>query len=480
MTKSVFIHDNFLLNNEIARELYHDVARQLPVIDYHNHLPPEDIASNRQFKNLHQIWLAGDHYKWRAMRTCGVNEERITGNESEWGKFYAWAETVPKTVRNPLYHWTHMELAKPFGIRDRLLNGETADEIWEACNEMLADPEFTAVEILKKSGVELVATTDDPTDSLVYHQQYRQSKGRPFQMVPTFRPDKGMSVENHELFAKWIERLEEVTNRSVSTFQDLMDALKMRHDAFHELGCRASDHGISEPFSEPFTVEEVDRIFQKARSGKEITEMEARQYKSAFLFMCGVMNAEKGWVFQLHIGAIRNNNTRMFNILGADSGYDSMGDFRIAQPLARLLNQLDMENQLPRTVLYNINPADNEVMATMAGNFQDGVIPGKIQHGPPWWFLDQKNGIEKQLDSLSDMGILSEFIGMTTDSRSFLSFSRHDYFRRILCNSLGRDVEKGLIPNEREMLDQLVKKICYLNAKSYFRYPETEAGKPAR
>lgn len=472
MTKTTFIHDNFLLQNETGRELYHDVAKNLPVIDYHNHLPPADIASNRQFENLYQIWLAGDHYKWRAMRTCGVNEEWITGNRSDREKFIAWAETVPKTVRNPLYHWTHMELAEPFGIRNRLLNGETAAGIWEECNEMLARPEFTAVEILKKSGVELVATTDDPTDLLTYHQQYRQKKDQPFSMVPTFRPDKGMAIENAEAFNTWTGLLEAASDRSITTFQEFLDALKSRHDAFHELGCRASDHGISEPFSEPFTLAEVERIFRKARSGKGVTQLEAHQFKSAFLFFCGQMNAEKEWVFQLHIGAIRNNNSRMFNKMGADSGYDSMGDPRIAQPLARLLNQLDKENQLPRTVLYNINPADNEVMATMTGNFQDGVIPGKIQHGPPWWFMDQKNGIEKQMDSLSDMGILSEFIGMTTDSRSFLSFSRHSYFRRILCNLIGQDAEQGVIPQDKEMLTDLIKKICYLNAKSYFRYPE--------
>lgn len=472
MTKPAFIVDNFLLQNKTAAELYHDVAKLQPVIDYHNHLPPADIANNRQFENLTQIWLAGDHYKWRAMRTCGVDEERITGDRSDREKFIAWAETVPKTLRNPLYHWTHMELAEPFGIRDRLLNGETAAHIWEECNEMLAEPGFTAVEILKKSGVELVATTDDPTDLLTDHQQFNQKGDQPFKMVPTFRPDKGMAIENTEAFLAWTSLLEAASDRSVDSFQDLLGALKSRHDAFHELGCRASDHGISEPFSEPFTLSEVERIFQKARSGKVVTELEARQYKSAFLFYCGQMNAEKNWVFQLHIGAIRNNSTRMYNKLGADSGYDSMGDFRIAEPLSRLLNQLDRENQLPRTVLYNINPADNEVMCTMTGNFQDGVIPGKIQHGPPWWFMDQKNGIEKQLDSLSDIGILSEFIGMTTDSRSFLSFSRHDYFRRILCNMLGQDVEKGIIPQDQGLLKQLVKKICYLNAKAYFRYPE--------
>jgi len=471
MKTSAFIHEHFLLNNETARRLYHETASGMPIIDYHNHLPPEDIMSDRQYQNLTELWLEGDHYKWRAMRTCGVDEELITGSASDKAKFMAWAETVPKTVKNPLYHWTHLELADPFGITTRLLNGDTAQAIWDECNNMLQDPSFSARSLLKRRRVEVVATTDDPAASLSHHNAYQDEEDKDFNMVPTFRPDKGMHIRDSKAFKGWIEDMSEQADIDILTSSDLFDALEKRHDDFHKLGCRASDHGVSEPFSDPFTMNDVERIFQKAIMGEHITGEDERIFKSAFLYFCGLMNAEKGWVYQLHIGSIRNNNTRLYKKLGPDSGFDSIGDAEMARPLARLLDRLDVEDKLPKTVLYNINPCDNELMATMAGNFQDGIIAGKVQHGPPWWFLDQKNGIENQVESLSNMGILSEFIGMTTDSRSFLSFSRHDYFRRIFCNIIGTDAELGLIPNDMEMIKKLIEKICYTNAGRYFNYP---------
>lgn len=477
MKPTSFINDHFLLQNETARRLYHETAADLPIIDYHNHLPPGDIVNDRRYRNLTELWLAGDHYKWRAMRTCGVDEELITGSASDKEKFLAWAETVPKTVKNPLYHWTHLELADPFGITTRLLSGETADTIWNECNDMLQEPSFSARSLLKRCRVEVVATTDDPAGSLEHHKAYQAEAGRDFDMVPTFRPDKGMNIRDSKSFKQWLEALSRQADFEVKTFSDLLEALEKRHDDFHELGCRASDHGVEEPFSDPFTLSEVERTFQKAFAGEHVTEPEERAYKSAFLYFCGLMDAEKGWVYQLHIGPIRNNNTRFFKKLGPDSGFDSIGDTEMAKPLARLLDRLDTENKLPKTVLYNINPRDNELMATMAGNFQDGTVPGKVQHGPPWWFLDQKNGIENQVESLSNMGILSEFIGMTTDSRSFLSFSRHDYFRRILCNIIGTDAEQGLIPNDMEMMKTLIVKVCYANAKRYFDYPAVSTQK---
>ncbi len=467
-----FIHNDFLLGNKTALRLYHEVAADLPIIDYHNHLPPDAIAADKQFSNLTEIWLAGDHYKWRAMRTCGVDERLITGNASDKEKFLAWAETVPKTLKNPLYHWTHMELANPFGITDRLLNGENADRIWDECNEKLQSPEFSARSLLSARGVEVVATTDDPTSDLSDHQSFRNQKDAPFVMVPTFRPDKGMNIDQSDSFLEWLSDLEKITGLSIHGFDDLRKALKDRHDYFHELGCRASDHGISRPFSEPFTQLEVDKALKKALNGESLTAEEIEQYKSAFLHECALLNHEKGWVYQLHIGALRNNNSRMFKKLGPDSGYDSMDDVEMARPLSNLLDRLDSTDQLPKTTIYNLNPRDNELIGAMIGNFQDGITPGKLQHGPPWWFLDQKDGIEKQIESLSNMGILSQFIGMTTDSRSFLSFSRHEYFRRILCNIIGNDMETGIIPNDFDMASDLIEKICFKNVKSYFGYGE--------
>lgn len=466
-----FIHEDFLLQNEAAKELYHDHAADLPIIDYHCHLPPQEIAEDLNFKNLTHIWLYGDHYKWRGMRACGVDERLITGDASDREKFMAWAETVPKTLRNPLFHWTQMELKSPFGV-EQLLNSESADEIWETCNELLQQPEFSARSLLERNRVEVVATTDDPTDSLEHHKALSQESDLSFRMVPTFRPDRGMEVESPKGFRRWIAKLEKASGISVSSFTTLLDALKQRHDLFHELGCRASDHGVEEPYGESFTSRQLNRVFTEAMSGKTLSEEDIRSFKSAFLYHCGRMDWEKGWVFQLHVGALRNNNTRMLEKLGRDSGFDSIGDFAMARPLSAMLDRLDAENHLPRVILYNNNPRDNEVFSTMIGNFQDGSVAGKLQHGPPWWHLDQKDGIEKHFDSLSNMGILSEFVGMTTDSRSFLSYSRHDYFRRILCNVLGDEMEKGLLPDDMELLAEMTRKICYDNSRQFFRFDE--------
>lgn len=464
-----FIHKDFLLQSQSAKELYHHYAAHQPIIDYHCHLPPGEIAEDINFRNLTHIWLDGDHYKWRALRACGVDEKFITGDTSDKQKFLKWAETVPKTIKNPLYHWTHMELKNPFGISD-LLDSESAESIWEACNEMLQKPEFSTRELIKQNNVEVVATTDDPTDSLEHHKKMRGEEDVGFQMVPTFRPDRGMQIENGSEFISWVNKLEKVADQSISTFQDFLDALKSRHDLFDELGCRASDHGANEPFSEPFTDQQLENIFSKAMSGNSVNEEESRIFKSAFLYYCGLMDHEKEWVFQLHVGALRNNSSRKMKNLGPDTGFDSIGDFEMARPLSRLLDRLDAEDNLPRVSLYNNNPRDNELFATMIGNFQDGTIPGKLQHGPPWWFMDQKDGIEQQVETLSNMGILSEFIGMTTDSRSFLSYSRHDYFRRVICNILGDDMENGLIPSDMELIGEIVEKICYKNAADFFRF----------
>lgn len=468
--KKPFIHADFLLHNEAAKTLFHDYAESQPIIDYHCHLPPDEISADINFRNLTHIWLDGDHYKWRGMRTCGVDEKYITGDASDKEKFLAWAETVPKTLKNPLYHWTHMELKTPFGITDRLLNPDTAESIWDECNEMLQEPEFSTRRLLKRSRVKVVATTDDPTDTLEHHKSFQRETDNDFIMVPTFRPDRGMEIENGDEFRLWVQKLEEAADTGISGYQDFLDAIKDRHDFFDSLGCKASDHGIEEPYSEPFTDQQLKKIFDDVMTGKTPSELDMRRFKSAFLYYCGLMDHEKEWVFQLHIGSLRNNNSRMMRTLGRDTGFDSIGDFEIAKPLSKLLDRLDSRDCLPRISLYNNNPRDNELFATMTGNFQDGSIPGKLQYGPPWWFLDQIDGIEKQVEALSNMGILSEFVGMTTDSRSFLSLPRHDYFRRIICNVLGNDIEKGLIPDDIELVGKIVGDICCKNAEKFFRF----------
>ena len=460
--------DSFMLQNNSAERLYHEYARDLPIIDYHCHLPPEEVAGDRRFATMTKIWLDGDHYKWRAMRANGVPEKYCTGDAPDEEKFMKWAETVPHTLRNPLYHWTHMELRRPFGIQ-KLLDPSTAVEIYEQCNAMLQEPGFSARSVMKKMKVELVCTTDDPADSLEHHIKIRK-EGFDIRVLPTFRPDKSMAVENPASWLTYLEKLEEASGMAISSFDDLLSALKSRHDFFHRQGCRLSDHGVETFYAEEYTLAGIREIFRKARSGKELSEPEILKFKSALLFEFGLMDHEKGWTQQFHIGALRNNSGRQLRQLGPDKGFDSIGDFSIARSMSRFFDRLDSENRLAKTILYNLNPADNEVMATMAGNFNDGSVPGKMQYGSGWWFLDQKQGMQEQINTLSNMGLLSRFVGMLTDSRSFLSYPRHDYFRRILCNMTGTDMENGEIPADFELVGSMIKNICYYNARDYFGF----------
>ncbi len=463
-----FLTDDFLLETETARELYHTWAKDQPIYDYHCHLPVKEIALDRKFENLTRIWLAGDHYKWRAMRANGIDEDFITGNASDPDKFMAWAATVPKTLRNPLYHWTHLELKRPFGIKDILLNEKTAGQVWDQCNQMLGQPEFSACGILKQMNVKVVCTTDDPVDSLEHHQKIAGDKTCPAKVLPAFRPDKAMAIETPKAFLAYLETLSAVSDTDITSFQDLMDALKKRHDFFHDSGCRLSDHGLEQPYFEPFTLEQVNRIFAMALDGHLLDSKKIRQFKTAVLLELARMDARRNWTQQFHFGALRDTNTAALKALGPDTGYDSMGDFEMGRPLAGFFNTLAKENMLAKTILYNLNPRDNELLATMAGNFQDGSIPGKIQYGSAWWFLDQKQGMERQMDCLSNMGLISRFVGMLTDSRSFLSYPRHEYFRRILCNLFGNDIEKGLLPRDMELVGTTIADICFANAKDYF------------
>lgn len=465
-----FLDDNFVLQTETAQQLYHEHAKKLPIIDYHCHLDPKLIAENYQFDNLGEIWLAGDHYKWRAMRTNGVDERFCTGKDTtDWEKFEKWAETVPYTMRNPLYHWTHLELKTAFGVT-KLLKPETAKEIFDICTAKLRTPEFSARGMMKHYNVETVCTTDDPVDSLEYHLSLKK-EGFSIKILPTWRPDKAMAVEVPADFRAYVEKLSAVSGVSISKFADLIAALRNRHDFFASVGCKLSDHGIEEFYAEDYTTAEIENIFNKVYGGKELTKEEIIKFKSAMLFEGAIMDWEKGWTQQFHYGAIRNNNTRLFNQLGPDTGFDSIGDFTIAKAMSKFFNRLDTNNQLAKTIIYNLNPRDNDLIATMIGNFQDGSVAGKIQFGSGWWFLDQKTGMEAQMNSLSNLGLLSRFVGMLTDSRSFLSYPRHEYFRRILCNLIGNDVEEGLLPaSELPFLGQLVENVSYYNAKNFFKF----------
>ncbi|MDP1676573.1 MAG: glucuronate isomerase [Bacteroidota bacterium] len=467
---NVFITEDFLLTNKSAVTLYNEYAKSQPIIDYHCHLSPQEIAENKRWKNITQIWLYGDHYKWRAMRANGIDEKFITGSASDLEKFHAWADTVPKTIRNPLYHWAHMELKKPFGIADKLLNRNTACEIWDKTNALLATDNYSAHGLLKQFDVQLVVTTDDPTDSLEYHKIISDDKTCTTKVLPAFRPDKGMAVEHPAAFKAWVEKLGNVSGMTITTYHDFIEAIKKRHTFFHERGCRVSDHGIETAYAEQYTEKEIAAIFGSVLSGKQLTQEEILKFKSAMLFEFGVMDYERGWVQQYHLGALRNTNTRMHKILGPDTGYDVIGDFEIARPLTKLLDRLDAEDKLAKTIIYNLNPRDNEMIATIIGSFQSGTAAGKIQYGSAWWFLDQKDGIERQLNALSNMGLLSRFIGMLTDSRSFLSYPRHDYFRRVLCTILGEEMEKGLIPNDMKLVGEMVSDISYTNVKRYFEF----------
>lgn len=463
-----FIDDNFLLQTTFAQELYNNYAKNLPIIDYHNHLKPEQIANDTQFENITQVWLAGDHYKWRVMRANGVDEKYITGDATDKEKFIKWAETVPYTMRNPLYHWTHLELLRYFGIQERL-NRDTADKIYEITTEKLQRPEYSARGLLKMMNVEVICTTDDPVDNLVYHQQFANEM-ECFKMVPTFRPDKAMDSDDLMTLNEYIDHLSVIVGTSIYTLDDYLYALKQRHNYFAANGCSVSDHGLEYMYAEEYTDDEIALIFIKIRANHELSAIENVKFKSALLYNFAIWNHEKEWVQQYHLGAQRNNNSRMLLANGTNIGYDSVGDFRQAKALSRFLDRLDSSNQLTKTIVYNLNPADNEVIATMLGNFNDGIIAGKMQYGAAWWFSDQKEGMTKQINTLSNMGVLSRTIGMLTDSRSILSFPRHEYYRRLLCDIFGKDVKNGELPHDLEWIGKIVQDISYNNAKAYFKF----------
>jgi glucuronate isomerase len=463
-------HEDFLLETKLAIELYREFAEPQPIIDYHCHLSPQQIADNHRFQTLTEIWLGGDHYKWRAMRTNGVPEREITGDASDWEKFLAWARTVPHTLRNPLYHWTHLELAFPFGIRDRLLGPETARDVYDRCNQMLARDDFTTQGLLRQYRVLVVCSTDDPADDLEPHRRHARAKDAFTKLVPTWRPDKALGVHDLPAWNRWVDQLEARADVSIKDLASFMEAVKRRHDFFHGLGCRSSDHGLERMYAADYTQKGVESAFAKARAGTALAEDEIEGFRSALLHELALMDHARGWVQQFHLGALRNNSTRAVRTLGPDTGYDAIGDFPQAASLVRFLDRLDTNEKLARTVLYNLNPADNEVFATIIGSFQDGSVPGKLQYGSAWWFLDQLDGMEKQINALSNMGLLSRFVGMLTDSRSFLSYSRHDYFRRLLCNILGNDVKRGLLPDDRGLLGGLIRDVSFGNVRDYFGF----------
>lgn len=465
-----FMDENFLLKTKTAQDLYHNHAAKMPIIDYHCHLVPKMVADDYKFNSLTEIWLGGDHYKWRAMRTNGIDERFCTGSDtSDWEKFEKWAETVPYTMRNPLYHWTHLELKTGFGIT-KLLSPKTAKEIYDECNEKLTKPEFSARGLMRHYNVQVVCTTDDPIDSLEHHIRTRES-GFEIKMLPTWRPDKAMAVEVPADFRAYMEKLSEVSGVSISSYDDMIEALRKRHKFFEEQGCKLSDHGIEEFYAEDYTDAEIKAIFNKVYGGTTLSKEEILKFKSAMLIVFGEMDAETGWTQQFHYGAIRNNNSSMFKQLGADTGFDSIGEFNTAKAMSKYFDKLNSAGKLARTILYNLNPCANEMIATMIGNFQDGTIAGKMQFGSGWWFLDQKDGMEKQMNALSVLGLLSRFVGMLTDSRSFLSYPRHEYFRRTLCNLLGKDIENGELPaSEMEFIGQMVENISYYNAKQFFKF----------
>ena len=464
-----FLTEDFLLQTDFAKLLYHDYAKSLPIIDYHNHLTPRDIADNTVFNNISQVWLAGDHYKWRAMRTLGVDEKFITGNTSDKEKFLKWAAAVPYTVRNPLYHWSHMELLGYFNI-DELLSEENGEAVYEKANSLLQQPTHHTVGLLEQYGVEVLCTTDDPTDSLEHHKSIEEQENIPFKVLPAFRPDKAYTVEDTATYLSYLERLETVTNTSITTYGDLLGALENRMDYFHAHGGRLSDHGLEQLYHYEEDVMDCETIFKKLKDKKKLDPEEVKFFKAKTLLFLGKGYHKRGWTQQFHLGALRDNNRRLLSQLGPDTGFDSIGDFSQARALSGYFNELDSTDQLAKTIIYNINPADNEVFATMVGNYNDGSIKGKIQFGSGWWYLDQKDGMEKQMNALSNMGLLSCFVGMLTDSRSFLSFPRHEYFRRVLCNLIGNDVANGELPADEKWLGKIVGDISYRNAKNYFGF----------
>lgn len=462
-----FITDDFLLNNKFAQELYHNYAKQMPIIDYHCHLSPKDIAEDRIFKNISEVWIHGDHYKWRAMRTFGVDEKYITGDSDDKEKFEKWAETVPYTLRNPLFHWTHLELQRYFEL-DELLNPENAEEVYKKASDKLNTPEYSCQNLLKKMNVEVVCTTEDPIDTLEYHRLHAKSDST-IKMTTSFRPDKSILIEDNS-YNEYLNSLEKVSGIMINSYSDLQIALKSRIQYFDKNGCKLSDHGLSYISYVPFTEKEVEDIFENRRNNKALNPIEIEKFKSSISLFLAESYHEFGWVQQFHLGALRNNNERMLQELGPDTGWDSIADYSQAESLSNFLNTLDSKDKLTKTILYNLNPADNEVLATMIGNFNDGTVKGKVQFGSGWWFLDQKDGITKQINALSNMGLISTFIGMLTDSRSFLSYPRHEYFRRILCNIFGEEIEKGELPKDIEWIGKIIQDISYNNAKEYFKF----------
>ena len=460
-----FIHDDFLLTTPTSRRLYHEYAEAEPILDYHCHLSPRDLAENRRFADLFEIWLEGDHYKWRAMRANGVDERYITGGASSYEKFLAWARTVPSTLRNPLFHWTHLELKRYFGI-DELLDERSAPAIWERANAQLSTGDLRAQGILAKFRVKALCTTDDPTDDLACHRAMAASK-LATKVFPAFRPDKALNVHAPEIFNAWVARLEATAGMSIEILPEFLDALRRRHDFFHSMGCRLSDHGLNHAYADFCTDDEASRVFGRARSGHPAEPDEHHRFASYMMLFFGHLDAEKGWTKQLHLGARRNNNTRRYDQLGPDTGFDGIGDWPQADALAAYLDRLDRENALPKMVLYNLNPADDYLFAALIGNFQDGATAGKIQFGSGWWFLDQKEAMEWQMNALSNCGLISRFIGMLTDSRSFMSYPRHEYFRRVLCDLFGKDMEAGLIPADEGMAGPMIRDICYENARKF-------------
>jgi glucuronate isomerase len=463
-----FIHEDFLLQTPQASRLYHEFAENCPIIDYHCHLPPADIATNKSWENIAQVWLGGDHYKWRAMRSNGISEKFCTGSATDREKFQKWAETMPYLLRNPLFHWTQLELKKYFGIED-ILTPSNAEDIWNRCNAVINSPKGHARSFMEQSQVKVVCTTDDPIDQLEHHQAIAK-ENYTIQVRPTWRPDKAMAVENGPAYKAYIDQLSAVSGVTIKTYDDLLIALQKRHDAFHAAGCRLSDHGLNTLYAEDYSAQELANIFKKALSGSVLSIHEVAQFKSAMLYEGAKMDHSKGWVQQFHLGALRNNNERLLKQCGPDTGFDSIGDESVAQSMSKFFNSLDKKDQLSKTIIYNLNPRDNDLYATMIGNFQDGSVPGKMQWGSGWWFLDQKKGMEDQINSLSQLGLLSRFVGMLTDSRSFLSYTRHEYFRRILCNILGQDMKEGLISSDMKWVGGMVQDICYHNAKNYFDF----------
>ena len=465
-----FITEDFLLETEYARRLYHEYAADLPIIDFHCHLPPAEIAADLRWENMTRIWLAGDHYKWRAMRSNGVPERYCAGDASDREKFDQWAATMPYLVRNPLYDWSHLELARYFGISDRLLGSGTAADIWNECNSRLSKPEFSCRSLMKRSKVVFVCTTDDPTDTLEFHKAIAADKSFGVAVLPAWRPDKAMAVENPADYNRWIDKLEKVADLEIRDYETLMSALRRRQTFFDLVGCKLADHGMETVCAADYKIRDIDTIFRRVRAGSQLDSDEILKLRSAIFHELTVMNHEKGWTQQFHIGVIRGVNSRMLRTLGPDTGFDVCGDAPVAAPLAKALDRLEKSGQLARTIVYNINPCDNASLVTIIGAFQDGSTPGKIQFGSAWWFLDNRDGMERQLDDLSRNGLLRRFVGMVTDSRSFLSYTRHEYFRRLLCNRLGGDMARGRVPRDFDLLGATVRDVCYNNAAAYFGF----------